>query len=371
MIIKNASVFSEEGGFVQRDIIIENGVFAKQGGQEVIDAKGLYALPGFIDIHFHGCKGHDFCDATVEAIEAMASYEAKVGVTGICPAMMTLPEETLKKVCESAASYKDAPGRASLVGINMEGPFFNEKKKGAQNAAYLRKPDAQMFLRLQKASGGLIKLLDLAPELEGAMEVIEQLKDQVVISLAHTTADYDTALKAYQKGASHATHLYNAMPPFSHREPGVIGAAFDTPNCEVELITDGIHVHPSVVRATFQLFGQERIILISDSMMAVGLEEGKYSLGGQEVTVKGNKATLQDGTIAGSATNLADCIRVCVKDMGIDLWTAVKCATVNPAKSIGIYDRFGSITEGKSADLVLWDENLCTKMVICRGTVVE
>ena len=221
--------------------------------------------------------------------------------------------------------------------------------------------------KLQEESGGLIRLVDIAPETEGAMEFIDQVKDETVISIAHTTADYDTASEALARGASHVTHLYNAMPPLNHRDPGVIGAARDAENCHVELICDGIHIHPAVVRATFEMFGAERVILISDSMRATGLTDGEYTLGGQDVYVKGAKATLADGTIAGSATNLMGCLRRAVLDMEIPLETAVGCATANPAREIGIYDRCGSITPGKDADLVLLDKDLQVKAVYING----
>lgn len=202
------------------------------------------------------------------------------------------------------------------------------------------------------------------------MEFIRTLKDQVVLSLAHTTAGYDIAREAFLAGASHATHLFNAMMPFSHRAPGVVGAAFDDPHCQVELICDGIHLAPAVVRAAFQMFGDDRVILISDSMMATGLTDGDYSLGGQAVKVCGPLATLADGTIAGSATNLMDCLRHVVKDMGIPLGTAVKCAAVNSAKSIGIYDRYGSLVPGKAANVVLLNEELEIQSLVYEGELL-
>lgn len=367
MIIKNAKVFEEDGSFLERDIYISGDCFAEQGGGEVIDAAGCYAIPGLTDIHFHGCVGHDFCDGTQEAIDALAAYQAKNGVTAICPATMTLEESVLRSICEAARAHKDTDG-AALVGIDMEGPFLSLAKKGAQNAAFLHKPDAEMFRRLQEAAGGMIKLLAIAPEEEGAMEMISALKDEVILSIAHTTANYETAREALARGASHVTHLYNAMPPFSHREPGVVGAACDDQNANVELICDGVHIHPSVVRTTFKMFGNgARVVLISDSMMACGMCDGDYSLGGQAVKVTGNLATLADGTIAGSATNLMDCMRTAVKKMGIPLGIAVRSAAVNPAKEIGIYDKYGSIAPGKYANLVLLDEELNIKQVILRG----
>lgn len=367
MIIKNVQVFGEDKNFNLGEIIIKDGLFAdSEENAEVIDGEGCFAIPGLIDIHFHGCVGDDFCDGTDEAIAHIAEYEASIGVTSICPASMTVSEEELHTIMKTAGSYRAVKG-AKLVGINMEGPFINEKKKGAQAAKHIRKCDVALFRKLQEEANGLIKLVDIAPETEGAMTFIDEVKDEVVVSIAHTTADYDTAAEAFERGVSHATHLYNAMPPLNHREPGVIGAARDARHCHVELICDGIHIHPATVRATFAMFGPERVILISDSMRATGLTDGQYTLGGQDVFVKGAKATLEDGTIAGSATNLMECLKVAVKKMGIPLELAVACATVNPAKEIGIYDRCGSITVGKDADLVLLDKDLNVKAVYVNG----
>ena len=374
MIIKNASVFTEEGRFAKRDIFIKDGKFVMSAeeadGEEIIDAKECFAVPGLTDIHFHGCMGHDFCDGTREAITAMAEYEASVGVTSIVPATMTLGEDTLQGICETAAAYvKEVKNdkAADLCGINMEGPFVAASKKGAQNGAYIRKPDVEMFDKLTRASGNMIKLVAIAPEVEDAMEFIKAKKDETVLSVAHTATDYDTAMEAFEKGATHVTHLYNAMNPYTHRAPGPIAAAADS-GAEVELICDGVHIHPAVVRTTFKIFGDDKVILISDSMMATGLEDGDYSLGGQAVKVVGNLATLADGTIAGSATNLMDCMRTAVQKMHIPLESAVKCAAVNSAKSVGIYDKYGSITPGKVANVVLLKKNdLALEKVILRG----
>ncbi|MFI3212810.1 MAG: N-acetylglucosamine-6-phosphate deacetylase [Eubacteriales bacterium] len=377
MIIKNASVYTEEGNFVVKDIYVEGNQFvegmAEVSDTEVIDGTGCYAIPGLTDLHFHGCVGYDFCDGTIEAITKIAEYEASVGVTNIVPATMTLAEDVLLNICETAAKYNAGNASekgADLCGINMEGPFLAPKKKGAQNGAYLALPNVAMFDRLNEASGHMIKLVAIAPEIEGAMEFIEEVKDRTVLSLAHTLANYDIAAEAFDKGLTHVTHLYNAMNMFMHRDPGPIGAAADKGG-EVELICDGVHIHPSTVRTTFKMFDQDKIILISDSMMATGLDDGMYSLGGQAVKVVGNLATLESGTIAGSATNLMDCVRVAVKDMGIPLEAAIQCAAVNSAKSVGIYDQYGSITDGKIANVVLLNQDdLSLKSVILRGKVL-
>lgn len=371
MIIKNADVFLEDGNFIPKDIIINGDRFSNNSPDGVIiDATNCVAIPGLTDIHFHGCMGYDFCDGTTEAIEAIANYELQNGIAAICPATMTLEKGVLTTICEAAASYTGRDG-CDLVGINMEGPFISLEKKGAQNPKYITCPDKEMFDILQKKANGLIKLVDIAPESEGAMQFIESVHDEVVVSLAHTAADYDIAARAFQKGAKHVTHLYNAMQPFTHRAPGVIGAACENDKVKVELICDGVHIHPAAVRTTFKMFGDDRIVLISDSMMATGMSDGDYSLGGQAVTVVGNLATLSDGTIAGSATNLLNCVRTAVTKMNIPLGSAVKCATVNPSKVIGIYDNYGSIDLGKFANLILLEKDtLAIKHIIFKGNVI-
>lgn len=370
MIIKNARVFTEDGSFMQGDVVVKDGRFDSvlertadtdaandSTQQEIIDASGLIMIPGLVDIHFHGCRGADMCDGTVEALDVITSYEASVGVTSVCPATMTIPRDELLCVMKNAGDYT-YHGGAHLVGINMEGPFISPSKKGAQAAENIMHCDYEYFRQLQDAANGLIKLVDIAPEEPGAFEFIDKAKDETVISIAHTAADYDTAKESIEHGASHATHLYNAMPSLHHRNPGVIGAVRDSQKCHVELICDGVHIHPSVIRATFAMFGAERIILISDSMRATGLEDGEYTLGGQPVTVRGNLATLHDGTIAGSATNLMDCMRFAINEAGISLEEAIMCATANPAKEINIFDEAGSISVGKKADFVLLNNAL-------------
>lgn len=372
MRISGGQVFDLQRGFVSRDVCFDGEVIAEgRTGGEVYDAAGCYVIPGLTDLHFHGCMGADFSDADAEGLEAMAKYELSRGVTQICPAGMTLLEEQLIKVCTVAADHRDAnrPG-AELVGINLEGPFLSMAKKGAQNGDWLHRPDVAMFRRLAEAGRGLVKLVSLAPEEPGAMEFIDELKDEVVISVAHTTADYDTALEAYRRGAREATHLFNAMPPFSHRAPGVVGAAFDSPRCRVELICDGVHIHPSVVRVVFSLFGADRVVLISDTMRAAGMPDGDYTLGGQAVKVSGKYATLADGTLAGSVTDLMSCMKTAVS-FGIPLADAVRAAAVNPAQVLGIFDRCGSLEAGKNANAVVLDADLNVKAVFFRGCQVQ
>lgn len=383
MIIKNAYVYTLETGFVKKDIVIENGYFSDrnrcpQEDETVIDAGENYLIPGLVDVHFHGCAGHDFSDGTPEALDAIGEYELKCGVTAICPAAMTLSEEMLRGVCENAAAYaaSDRSGvrgrKASrLCGIHLEGPFISEEKKGAQNPAYIRKPDIAMYRRLQEASHGLVRLITIAPETADARDFIRALHGQVHISLGHTTSDYETAQQAFALGADHVTHCFNAMPGFTHRAPGVIGAAFDSSHVMPELICDGVHVHPSAVRAVFALFGARRMILISDSMRATGMADGAYTLGGLDVEVKGSRATLSDGTLAGSVTNLMDCMRTAVS-MGVPLETAVRCATYNPAKSIGVEALYGRIAAGAHGDCVLLSRaDLSVQGIIIGGELVK
>jgi N-acetylglucosamine-6-phosphate deacetylase len=367
MIIRGARVFGESG-FEERDIFIDGErISGEKRGEDTLFASGLFAIPGLIDVHIHGCMGSEFTSAEGDAIRRMARYEASCGVTAICPTTLTLSEEMLTDACCEIARGK-TPDGAAIVGIYLEGPFVSPRKLGAQNPNYVRSPDAGLFRRLQNASGGMVKLLAVAPETDGALDMIREIKDEVVCSIAHTTANYDVAARAFSAGARQVTHLYNAMPPFHHRDPGVVGAAFDAADCRVELICDDVHIHPSVVRATFGMFGDDRVVMISDSMMATGLSDGDYELGGLPVRVTGNRATLiEGGAIAGSATNLMGCLKVAVKTMGIPLHSAVKCASVNPAKAVGVWDERGSITAGKYADVVLLDDDLNVKEVILRG----
>ena len=374
MIIKNAMVYTPQHVFAKGDIVIRGGriVFgaAPQLDEEIIDAEGLYALPGLLDLHFHGAVGHDFCDASEEAIQALADFEASKGVLAICPATMTYSEEILGGIMDAAAAHKNGRG-ADLVGINMEGPFISPDKIGAQNPKYLHKADVDMFRRLQERAGGLIKLVDMAPEEDGALDFIARCRGEVRISIAHTCTSYETAKQAFAAGASHMTHLYNAMPGITHREPGPIIAALED-HAEVELITDGVHIHPAMVRFTFNTFGADRVVLIADSMMACGLPDGQYSLGGQAVTVKGPRATLTEhpGVIAGSATCLYDCMRRAVLDMDVPLVDAVRAASENPARSIGVDGDYGSLTPGRYGNVILADRELNIQKVIQKGRVI-
>lgn len=369
MVIKDVLVYTEKHEFEAGSIELESDVIkaVELGGSASEEL--LYAIPGLVDIHFHGCMGADLCDAGSEDIATLAEYEASQGVTSICPATMTMSVPELHKIMQNIGAYQGTEG-AQLVGINMEGPFISKANKGAQSEKNVIPCSAELLRELQRESGNRIRLVDIAPEEEGAMEFIEAVKDEVNVSLAHTVADYDTALQAFEAGANHVTHLFNAMSPFHHRNPSVQGAAADA-GAYVELICDGIHIHPAMVRAVFKLFGSDRVCLISDSMRAAGLEDGDYTLGGQAVKVNGSLATLADGTIAGSVTNLMLCMKNAVQNMQIPLTEAVRSATETPARSIGVFDKCGSIAAGKRADIVLLDKDLQLRKVIVGGKLIK
>ena len=366
MIIKGGKVFQEDGSFLEQALYINDHRLVDkaeyQDDEKVIDAEGLLVLPGLVDIHSHGAAGEDFSDGNPEGLKKILQYEKRCGITSYCPTSMTFPKERLRQIF---ASIKGAQTEeeAKVVGINMEGPFLDPAKKGAHVEEWIAAPDAAFVRELNQDVDGLVRLVTLAPNMDGAEEFIKEMHEEVCISLGHTAADYDCASRAMKLGAHHVTHLYNAMQPLGHRAPGLIGAAMDDPECMVELICDGYHIHPSAIRAAFRLFGPERVILISDSMRATGMENGTYELGGQEVTVKDRKAVLKDGTLAGSATNLYGCMCKAI-EFGIPLEQAIMAATANPARSIGIFDRVGSIRIGKQADLLLVSENLELKRVI-------
>lgn len=367
-----------DGAFELQDVCISGQRFAEPGQRcaepgegEVLSARGCYVIPGLIDIHFHGSAGADISDGEVEGLHKMGAYEASRGITSMCPATMTLSSEQLEEAARSVAMYIPQENESDLVGINMEGPYISPKKVGAQNPEYLRHASVEEFERLQEASGGLFKLVDIAPEEEGAMDFIEALKDEVSISIAHTCTNYETASRAFAAGANHVTHLYNAMEPMHHRMPGPIPAAIEHEHVMAEIIADGIHIHPAMVRLAFRVFGEDRMILISDTLRAAGMGDGTYDLGGQDVTVRGYEARIENGALAGSVSDLMRCFYVCVHDMNLSLVSAIKAATINPARSIKIDKEYGSIEAGKVANVVLLDEDtLEVKQVILRGKAI-
>ena len=376
MYYKNALIFFADRGFVPGGFRVENGVFSEftptvRPGPGAVDLGQAKVIPGLVDIHTHGNSGADFSDGDVEGLRRMGKYLASNGVTSFCPTSMTLPYETLSAAFATASTLAAHRPRdcARVAGIHMEGPFFSEKKKGAQNAAYLRLPDFEAFRALNEGCGGLVRIVDVAPELEGAVEFTEKARTLCTVSVAHTDADYDQARAVYEAGAGHLTHMYNAMPPIHHRKPGVIGAAAETDRVYAELICDGLHVHPSAVRMAFRLFPR-RICLISDALRCCGMPDGEYELGGQQVFLSGGVARLADGTIAGAASNLyQDLLNVVA--FGIPEEEAILSATLNPAREIGRESEIGSIAPGLSADFVVCGADLQRREVYIAGEQVS
>lgn len=373
MNYKNAVIFCDDFQFHRGGFSVEDGRFTAVPDEraDAVDLGGAYVIPGLIDIHNHGNSGVDFSDGDYDSDLLMARYLARNGVTSFAPATLTLPYDVLERAFAAGARlHRDAPeGAARLLGAQMEGPFFSAKKKGAQNADYLRLPDFAAFKHLYDACGGLIRIVDIAPELPGAVDFIAQAKALCTVSIAHTDADYEQARAAVEAGVTHLTHTFNAMPPIHHRNPGVIGACSEAEGVRAELICDGLHVHPSSVRMAFKLFGAERMCLVSDALRCCGMPDGEYLLGGQKTFLSGSVARLADGTIAGSATNLYRCMRNAVS-FGIPAGDAIRAASYNPACAIGMEALVGSIGVGKYADFVVCDETLALREVYIGGKKV-
>ena len=375
MIIKNGQVFNSNGRFIPADVELAGDRIVKVApagtlhGDEELDAAGKYVTPGFVDIHIHGAAGSDFCDGmdgSDKYVRAMQKYLGSQGVTSFLGTTMAFSEEILDRIFDAARPIFGQEGYGAVLrGVNMEGPFFNKAKKGAQAEEYIIDPDWEMFRRLWERSGHNIRLVDVAPELPGALEFAQKASKLCTVSIAHTCATYEEATAAFANGFTHTTHLFNAMPAFTHRAPGVVGAASDFAE-HIEMICDGIHLNPSVVRAVFNMFGSDRVCIISDAMQACGMPNGEYSLGGQKVFMTDGLATLADGTIAGSATCQAEGFRRAVK-FGVPLESALKAATINPAKAAGLYDEVGSIAVGKRADVLVLGADLHPEHIFIGG----
>ena len=369
MILKNCTFFNENFEKEYGDIEIENGKIKQIGilDGDGKDMAGKIIIPGFIDVHIHGCAGGDASDADKSGLEKMAKELAKHGVTSFCPTSMTLPKERLESIVKAIKEFKEeSHGGAKVMGINLEGPFIAMSKKGAQNAEYVRGGTIEEFDDLYAKSGKLVKLITIAPEAFDSEKFIKHAKDYANVSIGHSAANANECKKAIDCGISHATHLFNAMTPMAHREAGIAGTVLDDERVMCELICDGGHICPTVLRNAFKILGENRAVVISDSMRGAGLGEGEFELGGQAVFVKpgGKYAFLEYGTIAASNihTEFKNLIR-----FGIDFKTALKSCTINPAKSINEDKNIGSIAVGKCADLVALNENLDIEEVYING----
>ena len=355
MIIKNATVYGADFEPIKTDITIDNEKIKSLAKTDDCgeDFSDCAVLPGFIDVHIHGCNMSDTTDGNADSVAEMSKWLATKGVTSFCPTTMTLPESFLEECFGYAAECMGKEEGAYVHGINMEGPFISHAKKGAQAGEHIVAPDFEMLKKLNNICP--VKLVDIAPEADGADEFIEKAKDICTVSLAHTAADYATGINAIKKGAKHATHLYNAMNCITSREAGMVGAVMDSDSVMAELICDGVHICPATLRITFKVLGEDRTVVISDALMAAGMPDGEYMLGGQKVYKKSD-CRLADGTLAGSVTNLFDEFHNLL-GYGIPFKQALKSVSINPAKAIGADKFTGSIEEGKFADLLITSED--------------
>ena len=373
MFYKNARIFCNDFSFHEGAFEVVDGKFGQILPEEVpadaIDLGRATVIPGLVEVHSHGNSGADFSDGDYEGLKAMAKFFAQCGATSFAPASMTLPYDVLSKAFATAKQLRDeAPeGHSRIMGIQMEGPYFSYKKRGAQNADYLKEPDFAGFKKLYDDCGGLVRIVDIAPELPGAEAFIAQAKDLCTVSIAHTDSDYDHASAAVKAGVTHLTHLYNAMPSIHHRNPGVIPACVENENVQAEIICDGYHIHPASVRLAFTMF-KNRMVLVSDSGRCAGQPEGyQFDLGGQMAEIRGGVAKLVGSdTIACSASNLWVCLSNTIS-WGVPEEEAVRAASYNPAKALGVHDKVGSIETGKLADFVITNADYSEKRVFIGG----
>lgn len=330
-----------------------------------------WVIPGMIDVHIHGAGGSDVMDGTPNALKTMASLLPAEGTTAFLATTTTSPKDCIEKALINAGKFistENIPGQAEIIGIHLEGPFINAEKKGAQNEEYILEPNVDLFKKWQELSNNTIKLVTLAPELDGDFALIRHLvESEVIASMGHTSASYEEVQHAVENGLSHVTHLFNGMSGLHHREPGAVGGALLMKELMVELIADGIHSHPEMLQLALQLKGPEKIVLITDSMRAKCLKNGTYDLGGQDVIVKDGRAVLSTGSLAGSVLKLAEGRQNMQKWTNANIQELIQMTSENPAKELGVFDRKGSIEAGKDADILLIDRDGEILLTLCRG----
>lgn len=348
--------------------IEKRGEIDEKGIDTVIDGEGKLLAPGFMDIHNHGNSGYDIMDSSEEAIDKMAEFHLKNGVTSFLGTVITSSYENMLKAIDNIVKYDNKSDRAQILGVHLEGPFFSQQKKGAQPSQYIKRPNMADIKGLVQLSNGKMKMVSLAPEMEGAIDIITFLKSEgITVAMAHTNSTFQEAKKGIDYGSTVATHLFNGMRNFTHREPGIIGASLIDDRVFCEIIYDRIHLHDASVEIALKMKGVDKIILVSDAMRAAGLEDGDYELGGQKVIVREGAARLENGSLAGSTLNLRDAVYNMVHFLNISIQDAIRMASLTPAKAIGVDNMKGSIEIGKDADLILLDNNINITATIVGG----
>ncbi len=381
MVISNGRIFDGSDFIGQSCVVIEKGKIKRvcndnfKSSAQIIDAAGKIVSPGFIDIHMHGIKGNDLMQGNATAICKMASEVIKHGVTSFTPATVTACIQDIQnalKAFEYARSSQDLYKQAQLLGVHLEGPLINPLKKGAHDEKYILAPTIENFLKACGQYEDMIDTVTLSPELTGAQELIKYLyRKGIKIALGHTDASYKDTEHAVYCGASRITHVFNCMKGIHHRQPGILGAALDIDHLYCEIIGDMIHLHPAIIRLIIKAKGSDRCILITDSMEATGLEDGRYRLGSMDVYVSNGCAKLADGSLAGSTLTMDVAVKNIVNEVGIELADVLKMATLNPAKAIGIDSHKGRIYPGYDADIVILDDELKVDKIIVRGRLMD